>query len=140
MTARTLAKLMLAFLKKAKKLPKKRGEQSFKSLAKRGESLADIEISDDNIGTFKKIARKHDIDFNLQRDDTESPPRWVVFFRAKDNKRMEIAFKEYANTILTKQKTKKGSMLNKIAEKNELAKSIPHKVIEHVKDIAGMAR
>ena len=62
MTGRTLAKLMQAFLKKAMQPHIKHGEQSHKSLTKQGASLADIEISGNNIGTFKKTARKYNIE------------------------------------------------------------------------------
>ena len=140
MTAKVLAKLMLAVLNKAKKPHNKHGEQSLKSLAKSGASLSDIEISDDNIGSFKKIARKYSISFALKKDDSVTPPKWVAFFKAKDDKLMEAAFKEYAKSTLTKQKTGKGSLLQKIAEKSEIVKSTPQKVLERVKDIAAMAR
>jgi len=140
MTARVLAKLMLAVLNKAKKPPNKQGEQSLKSLAKSGASLSDIEISNDNIGSFKKIARKYSISFSLKKDDSTSPPKWVAFFKAKDDKLMEAAFKEYAKSTLTKQKTGKKNLMQKMAEKSEIVKSTPHKVLERVKDLVGMVR
>ena len=140
MTTKTLANLMLAFLRKVKTPSTKHGEQSLKSLSKSGASLADIEISNDNIGSFKKIARKYNIDFALKRDDTSNPPKWVAFFKAKDDRIMEMAFKEYAKSTLTKQKTVKKSLADKLVKSNELVKSTPHKVLERVKDIAAMAR
>ena len=140
MTAKVLAKLMLAVLNKAKKPHNKKGKQSFKSLTKSGASLADIEISNVNIGSFKKTARKYGIDFALKRDDSESPPRWIAFFKAKDSRMMELAFKEYAGSTALKENTKKVPMLEKLAKANEMTKATPHKVLERVKDIAGMAR
>ena len=123
MTGRLLAKAMQAFLKKAREPTQKHGKQSLKSLAKQGTSLADIEIDGGNIGSFKKIARKYNVDFALKKDDSKQPPGWVVFFKAKDSKALESAFKEYSRLELKVKKTKT-PMLERLAKFKELAKSI----------------
>jgi hypothetical protein len=138
-TARILAKAMLAIISKAKKPRGKNGEQSLKSLSKSGSNLEDIEISGENIGSFKKIARKYDIDFALKCDKSESPPKWVAFFKSKDGKAMEKAFNEYASQIL-KQKSKGESLADKLSKSKERVKESPDKVLERVKDLADMAR
>ena len=122
LTGRLLAKAMRAFLKTAKEPHHKHGEQSLKSLTKQGASLADIEIPSD-ISTFKRTARKHNIDFSVKRDNSVNPPNWVVFFKAKDSKALESAFNEYSKTVL-KHKGKKPAMLDKLAKFKELAKSV----------------
>ena len=132
-TGRLLAQAMRAFLQKAKQPHFKHGEQSLKSLSKRGSALTDIEISGDNIGTFKKMARKYNVDFALKKDASVDPPRWVVFFEAKNDKALQSAFNEYAKVTL-KQKSKKDSMLDKLDKNKELARSAPEKVIERVKN------
>ena len=122
MTARMLAKAMQAFLKKMREPTHKKGEQSLGSLRKSGASLADIEISGDNIGTFKKTARIYKIDFALRRDDSTYPPNWIVFFKAKDDKALQSAFNEYSKITL-KHKAKKPSMLAKLRDLREIAKT-----------------
>jgi hypothetical protein len=114
---------MQAFLKKAREPTYKHGKQSLKSLSKQGTSLADIEIDGGNIGSFKKIARKYNIDFALKKDDSKDPPNWVVFFKAKDSKALESAFKEYSRLELKVKKTRT-PMLERLAKFKELAKSI----------------
>jgi len=121
-TGRLLAKAMQAFLKKAREPTYKQGKQSLKSLSKQGASLADIEISGDNIGSFKRIARKYNVDFALQRDIAADPPRYVVFFKAKDSKALESAFREYSKIELKRKD--KPSMLKRLEKFKELAKSI----------------
>ena len=122
-TGRVLARAMRAFLKRAREPTVKHGKQSIKSLTKQGASLANVEVSGDDIGTFKRTARKYNIDFSLKRDDSETPPKWIVFFRAKDSQAIESAFKEFSAVTL-KYKTKKPSMLQRLAKFRELAKSI----------------
>ena len=135
MTGRVLAQLMLNFLRKAKNPKAKHGKQSTKSLSKKGGALADIEISGDNIGAFKKTARKYNIDFSLQKDDSQTPPKWTVFFKAKDDRAMQSAFNEYAKITL-KQKSRKKTMLDKLEKAKQQVQSTPTKVRERVKDVA----
>jgi hypothetical protein len=107
-TGRLLAKAMRAFLNRARASPKpKLGKQSIKALTKQGASLTNIEITGDNIGDFKRVARKYNVGFALKCDNSETPPKWLVFFKAKDVDALTAAFKEYSNiTLKTKAKTK----------------------------------
>ena len=73
-TGRLLAKAMQAFLKKAREPTHKHGKQTVKTLTKQGASLSSIEVTGNNICSFKRVARKYNVDFALKRDDSESPP------------------------------------------------------------------
>ncbi|GHV16985.1 hypothetical protein FACS189425_02300 [Clostridia bacterium] len=123
LTGRLLAKAMQAFLRQARASPKpKHGKQSVKTLTKQGASLSNIEITGDNIGSFKRVARKYNVDFALQRDNSETPPKWFVFFKAKDADALTAAFKEYSKATL---KVKaKPSFVAKLNKFKELAKSL----------------
>jgi hypothetical protein len=123
MTGRVLAQAMRAYLKRSRAPNVKHGKQSLKSLSKQGSSLADIEIDGSNIGSFKPIARKYNIDFALKKDSTKEPPHWVVFFKAKDSKAVESAFKEYAAKEMKYRKAKT-PMLERLDELKELSKSV----------------
>ena len=98
LTARLLAQAMQAVLKQQARSPTvkhKRGKQSIQSLVKQGASIENTPIVAENIGSFKKVARKYNIDFALKKDISTDPPGWLVFFKAKDNKAIECAFKEF---------------------------------------------
>ena len=120
-TGRLLAQAMRAFLKKAREPTEKHGKQSIRSLTKQGGSIADMEIPGD-IGTFKRLARKYNVDFALKRDDSVKPPNYIVFFKAKDDKAIESAFKEYSKEVLNHKP--KPSMLKRLEKFKELAKSV----------------
>jgi len=122
LTGRILAKAMQAFLKKTREPTHDEGKQSLRSLTKQGASLSDIEISGENIGTFKRTARKYNVDFALKRDRSVDPPNWLVFFKAKDDKAIQSAFNEYSKITL-KHKVKKPSMLAKLRRYKELART-----------------
>ena len=80
-----------------------RGKQSLRDLQTEGSELSNIEITDENIKSFERYARKYGIDYALKKDKAADPPRYFVFFRARDVKTMEAAFKEYSE-YTTKEK------------------------------------
>ncbi len=84
----------------------KRGKQSIKSMLDKGSELSNIEITDNNIRSFERVARKYGIDYSLKRDKSTDPPKYLVFFRAKDTDVMTAAFKEYSGVTLQKSKRK----------------------------------
>jgi hypothetical protein len=84
----------------------KRGKQSIKSMLDKGSELSNIEITDNNIRSFERVARKYGIDYSLKRDKSTDPPKYLVFFRAKDADVMTAAFKEYSGVMLQKSKRK----------------------------------
>ena len=128
-TGRTLAKAMQAFLKRTRdaaskhRMQSKQGKQSVRSLTKQGASLSSVEITGNNIGTFRRTARKYNIDFALKRDDSGPTPKWMVFFKAKDTDALTAAFKEYSTSIL-KEKQRKPSILSKLSRFKEVTKSV----------------
>jgi hypothetical protein len=107
LTGRGLAKLMRAALRKIKQSRNapSEGKQTVKQLAQGG-SLQNIEISDDNIKAFEPFARKFGVSYALQRDNTESPPKWLVYFRAKDADALTGAFKAFSAKMVTREKAK----------------------------------
>jgi hypothetical protein len=105
LTAQTLAKLMLAALRKMRESNGKlyEGKQSIKDLAKGG-ALSSVEIKDENIKAFDPVARKYNISYSLKKDASTDPPRWLAFFRAKDVDSMTAAFTEFTNKMVKREK------------------------------------
>ena len=109
-----------------------RGRKSLKEMMREGSELSNIEITNDNIKSFEKVARKYSIDYSLKKDKSKDPPRYYVFFRAKDVEVMNAAFKEYAGASL--KKTKKVSLRKKLV--NAIQRQAQHRQREktHQKD------
>lgn len=93
---------------------KPKGKQSMKQLSAYGAKLTNIKITDNNIKSFDKVARKYNIDYSLKKDKTVDPPKYYVFFKAKDADVMTAAFKEYAGLSLNK--LKKPSVRKKLVQ------------------------
>ena len=81
---------------------KKTGRQSIKSLQKSGAQITNIVVTDNNIKSFDRVARKYGIDYSLKKVEQEGKSEYLVFFKAKDV--MTAAFKEYTSETLKKQK------------------------------------
>ena len=88
-----------------------RGKRTLRDLQDEGSELSNIEITDENIKSFERYARKYGIDYALKKDKAADPPRFFVFFRARDEKTMEAAFKEYTEYTT---KVKKPSVRKKL--------------------------
>jgi len=105
-TAQTAVKMMNSFLEHQKNKSKNpkiyKGKQRFKNLMKSGEKLTNIEVTDENMKPFDRIARKYGIDYSLKKDNSQEPPKYYVFFKARDTDVLTAAFKEFTHRQMTK--------------------------------------
>ena len=75
-----------------------------KSLQKSGAQITNIVVTDNNIKSFDRVARKYGIDYSLKKVEQDGKTEYMVFFKAKDVDVMTAAFKEYTSETLKKQK------------------------------------
>ena len=78
--------------------------KTIKSLQKSGAQITNIVVTDNNIKSFDRVARKYGIDYSLKKVEQEGKSEYLVFFKAKDVDVMTAAFKEYTSETLKKQK------------------------------------
>jgi hypothetical protein len=138
--AQELAKILDKLLKGTDNLVNKittpqdmtgKGEQTVKQLVRQGQGVSNIEINNKNIKSFESVARKYGVDFALKKDNAETPPKWLVFFKAKDADALTAAFKEFSVKEAKRSKAKKPSVVKDLAEKAAKVK-IP--VVDKVKN------
>ena len=107
-----------------------KGKQSMDKLMKQNVQLSNIEITDGNIKSYERVAKKYSIDFSLKKDVNADPPRYYVFFKARDADVMTAAFKEYTGQSLNKDK--KPSVRKKLQQ--AISKSLKkHRELEKTK-------
>jgi len=107
-----------------------RGKQTMEKLMRQNVQLSNIEITDGNIKSFERVAKKYSIDFSLKKDVNADPPRYYVFFKARDADVMTAAFKEYTGRSLNKDK--KPSVRKKLQQ--AISKSLKkHRELEKTK-------
>ena len=96
LTTSTLKAAMKMYLDHRKQnIQKTHGKTSVKKLVGDGVGASSIEVTDSNIKSFERVARKYNVDFAVKKDKTVSPPKYMVFFKGKDADVVAQAFKEF---------------------------------------------
>ncbi len=71
------------------------GKTSVKKLVGDGVGVSSIEVTDGNIKSFERVAKKYNVDFAIKKDKTTEPPKYLVFFKGRDADAVAQAFKEF---------------------------------------------
>ena len=119
-TERTLATAFAKALKlgwnkaKVHYQAKPQGRQSVKQLIGQNQGVSNIEITDSNIKSFERVARKYGVDFALKKDKSGDIPKYLVFFKARDADALTAAFKEYTAKEVRRASKDKPSVLEQL--------------------------
>ena len=96
LTAETLKKAIQMYLEYQKgKTQNNHGKISVKKLVGQNAGVSSIEVTDNNIKQFEKVAKKYSVDFSIKKDKTVDPPKYMVFFKGRDADVISQAFKEF---------------------------------------------
>ena len=104
LTASMLKYAIDQYLKQQRNPRAPHGKQSVKSLVRQGAGVQNIEITDKNIRSFQSAARKYGVDYALKKDTSSQPPRYLVFFKARDTDALTAAFREFSGKQLKRNK------------------------------------
>ena len=104
------------------------GKMSVEQLVGQGQGAQQLDIANTGIRDFERILNSYGVDYALRKDVTQDPPRYMVFFKAKDADVLTAAFKEYS-AVLNHQE-KRPSVRKMLQKLKGLAKDIPGKVHE----------
>ena len=132
LTARTILRLGLKGLAYIKQRSQKSnserptGRQTIQELIGQNQGVTNIDISKTDLKGFEKYARKYGVDYAITKDKSVIPPKFLVFFKARDADAMTAAFNAFSAELLAK--GKRPSVLKAL-----------HKLIDAVKDIPAKA-
>lgn len=134
LTARGIIRLAakgLAYIKRksreaALKNEKPDGRQTIQQLIGQNQGVTNIDISQTDLKGFEKYARKYGVDYAITKDKSVFPPKYLVFFKARDADAMTAAFNAYSAEVLAK--SKRPSTLSRLHKLIDAVKSIPTKV------------
>ena len=97
-----------------------------------------MEIGDSGIRDFKKLANKYGVDFAIVKDKTVDPPKFTVFFKARDADAITQVLKEYTAKQTKRKKTaekERPSILQKLKKFKEIVANTPRKSKEKRKEM-----
>lgn len=136
LTAGVLKQMLKMYLEhqKQKKNQLEHGKQSVKELVGQNAGVSSIEITDNNIKSFERVARKYNVDFAVKKDKSTEPPKYMVFFKGRDADVLTQAFKEFVHG--NEKKKQRVSVREKLAQfKKMLGKdNNRERAREHKKD------
>ncbi len=113
-----------AKVKAGKEVP--HGKQTVKKLIGQNQGVSSIDIANTGIRDFDRIAKKYGVDYAIKKDRSVSPPKYLVFFKARDADALTAAFNEYSAKQMNR--SQKPSVLKQLSRFKELAAGIPAKV------------
>lgn len=94
-----------------------RGTQTVKQLIGQNQGVSSIEVTEKNIKSFDRVACKYGVDYAVKKDRSVSPPRYLVFFKARDADALTAAFTEFtAKTLHKKEKPSVRARLTQFRE------------------------
>lgn len=77
---------------------------------------------------FEKIARKYGVDYAVKKDRSTTPPKYMIFFKARDADALTAAFTEYSS-----RKVKKASRPSVLAKLNHFKDLVKNAITDHTK-------
>lgn len=143
LSARTIVSAVRAYLNHRKNVSLKKeqskqneekvpsGKQTVKELIGQRQGVTNIDIAKTDLRGFEKLARKYGIDYAIRKDSSVDPPKYLVFFKAKDADAMTAAFNEYSQRVLRKEE--RPSVLEQLRKIKAAILAIPGKVINREK-------
>lgn len=109
-----------------------KGKQTVKQLIGQGQGVSAVDIADVGLKDFQKTAKKYGVDFAIVKDKNVDPPKYTVFFKAKDADAIDKVMNHYAAKQLKKEKLgERPSILQKLQKFKDIVAKTPRK--EHEK-------
>jgi hypothetical protein len=133
LTARTVVSAVRVYLRHRKEKEalksseKPVGKQKVKELIGQDQGVTNIDIAKTDLRGFERVARKYGIDYAIRKDSSVMPPKYLVFFKAKDADAMTAAFNEYSQKAL--KRDARPSVLAQLWKLKELVATLPGKTL-----------
>ena len=102
------------------------GKVAVKDLLREGDGVQSMPVADGKLRDFERIANKYGVTFSVIRDKNESPPRYLVFFKAKDADAMSQVVKEYTEREM--RRSMKPSILKQLEKIKDVVKEMAGRV------------
>lgn len=110
--------------------PAYQGRMTIRQLMKERSGLSNIEIHDEHIHNFERIARRYGIEYAIKKERNREAPHYLIFFRSRDTDVLQTAFNEFVKKRLKIQE--RPSLREKLQklklQHKERAARVPEKV------------
>ena len=111
------------------------GKQTVKQLIGHGETVRQLPVGTETFKPFERILRKHGVDFAIMKTKEDGKPRYLAFFRAKDEAVITSVLADCAEKRLYGDQEKKQSVIQKLEACKEKVASRKRKVRQKEKEL-----
>ncbi len=113
------------------------GKQTVKQLVRHSNGLKQVPVHGERLREFERILKKYGVDFAVMKEAQGETPRYMVFFKAKDEAVISNVLQEGTKKQLAKGKSvRKPSVRAALKEAKELAAAAPAKTRQKEKDLS----
>lgn len=112
------------------------GKQSVRQLVRHSNGLKQVPVQGEHLREFERVLKKYGVDFAIMKEAKANTPRYLVFFKAKDEAMLSNVLAECTEKQLGKKAVKKPSLLSALKEAKDLVKAIPAKTRQKEKDLS----
>ena len=137
LTARTVIAAGLMYLRHREKVKEQKaseipsGKQSVKELIGQNQGVSSIDIAKTDLRGFEVVARKYGVDYAIRKDRSVIPPKYLVFFKARDADALTAAFNEYSAKVMNR--SRKPSVLKQLRSIAAKIAELPGRVVNRDK-------
>ena len=137
LAARTVIAAGLIYLRHREKVKEKKaseipsGKQSVKELIGQNQGVSSIDIAKTDLRGFEGVARKYGVDYAIRKDRSVIPPKYLVFFKARDADALTAAFNEYSAKVMNR--SRKPSVLKQLRSIAAKIAELPGRVVNRDK-------
>ena len=112
------------------------GKQSVRQLMRSGKEIHRLPVNQEHLREFRKVLEKYGVDFAITKGIFEGRPRYLVFFKAKDEKILGDVLNECTARQLGQDTvSRKSSILKTLEKMKGRSLNIPKKVRKIERDI-----
>ena len=101
---------------------KRTGKQSIKSLQKSGAQITNIVVTDNNIKSFDRVARKCGVDYAFYKTNDG---KHLLLFREQQKDAVTACFEDYSRLVLKQGRTRRVPVLERLKQARERVRRQP---------------
>ena len=113
-----------------------RGKQTVRQLVRNSNGLKQLPVQDEHLKEFERVLKKYGVDFAITREAGSAAPRYLVFFKAKDEALLSSVLAECTQRQLDKSKDRKPSVLKRLEKMKAMLKPAQQKIRQKEKDLS----
>lgn len=102
------------------------GKMTVKELIGKEQGVSSIPLDDSRIRDFERVARKYGVDFAVTKDKRQVPPKYTIFFKAKDADALTAIVEDYTQKQLRQKE--RPSLLKQLSKIKAIVAAMPNKV------------